>query len=110
VSKKAKLLVCSISDHFVVLYLILQCSFERSCHDLGRIQGRLLHRTGVPIEDIASTLGQWDTKTALHYLGQDSDDMNKIMKKVAQYRKNLVCLKKGIFNTVPVRECGGTGI
>jgi len=83
---------------------------EMSNHDLRRTGGRLLHRAGVPIEEIARIFGHRDTKTTLHYLGLDRDDMNKAMKKVAEYRNTLVCPKTGIFDTVPVRECGGTGI
>ena len=65
---------------------------------------------GVPIEEIARIFGHRDTKTTLHYLGLDRDDMNKAMRKVADYRNTLVCPKTGIFDTVPVKESGGTGI
>jgi len=83
---------------------------EMSNHDLRRTGGRLLHRAGVPIEEIARIFGHRDTKTTLHYLGLDRDDMNKAMRKVADYRNTLVCPKTGIFDTVPVKESGGTGI
>lgn len=83
---------------------------EMSNHDLRRTGGRLMHRAGVPIEDIARVFGHKDTKTTLHYLGLDKDDMNKAMRKVAEYRQALVCPKPGIFEGEPVKECGGTGI
>lgn len=60
-----------------------------SNHDLRRTGGRLLHRAGVPIEEIAKIFGHRDTKTTLHYLGLDKEDMGKAMQKLAQYRKSL---------------------
>jgi hypothetical protein len=49
-----------------------------------------MHRAGIPIEDIANIFGHRDTKTTLHYLGLDQDDMSLAMKKYAQYRKTCI--------------------
>jgi integrase/recombinase XerD len=64
--------------------------FHFSNHDLRRTCGRQMHRAGVPIEDIANIFGHRDTKTTLHYLGLDQDDMSLAMKKYAQYRKTCI--------------------
>lgn len=54
--------------------------------------------------------GHRDTKTTLHYLGLDRDDMNRAMRKVAEYRQSLVCPKTGIFDPEPDGSGGPIGI
>jgi integrase len=70
---------------------------EVSNHDLRRTCGRMMFRAGVPIEHIARLFGHSDTKTTLHYLGLDYDDLGGAMRLYAQYQKNLICPEKGIF-------------
>jgi integrase len=82
---------------------------EISNHDLRRTGGRMMHRAGVPIEEIARVLRHSDTKVTMHYLGLDRDDMNKAMEQYHQYQKNVICPKTGIFD-VSQRNGGRIGI
>jgi len=78
---------------------------EVSNHDLRRTCGRMMFRAGVPIEHIARLFGHSDTKTTLHYLGLDYDDLGDAMRLYAQYQKNLICPEKGTFE--PSQYFGG---
>jgi len=57
-----------------------------------------MFRAGVPIETIARILGHEDTKTTLHYLGLDYEDMSSAMEQYAQYQKLVKCPEKGTFS------------
>ncbi|MDD1746985.1 MAG: site-specific integrase [Methanomassiliicoccales archaeon] len=58
-----------------------------SNHDLRRTCGRMMYRAGVRIEQIARIFGHADTRTTIHYLGLDYDDMSDAMSLYAQYQK-----------------------
>jgi len=70
---------------------------KASNHDLRRTCGRMMFRAGVPIETIARIFGHSDTKTTLHYLGLEYEDMSSAMRQYAQYQKNALCPKTGTF-------------
>ncbi|MEM3059256.1 MAG: site-specific integrase, partial [Methanomassiliicoccales archaeon] len=63
--------------------------FPLSNHDLRRTCGRQMYFSGVPIEKIAMMLGHSDTKTTLHYLGINTDDLAEAQKTYARYRSAL---------------------
>ncbi|MFP4546321.1 MAG: site-specific integrase, partial [Methanomassiliicoccales archaeon] len=78
---------------------------EVSNHDLRRTCGRMMFRAGVPIETIARIFGHEDTKTTLHYLGLEYEDMTSAMEQYAEYQKSVMCPKTGTF--APSQKIGG---
>ena len=63
---------------------------EISNHDLRGTCGRMMYRAGVRIEQIARIFGHADTRTTIHYLGLDYDDMSDAMTLYAQYQETPV--------------------
>ena len=63
-----------------------EVGFEFSNHDLRRTCGRMLHRAGVKIEEIARIFGHSDTRMTVRYLGLDTDDMGAALDKLAEYQ------------------------
>jgi integrase len=61
-----------------------------SNHDLRRTCGRMMYRAGVRIEEIMRIFGHADTRTTIHYLGLDLDDMSGAMRLYAQYQNQAV--------------------
>lgn len=61
-----------------------------SNHDLRRTCGRMMHRSGARIEQIATILGHSDTKTTFRYLGLDEVDQAETMRRYAEYQKAVV--------------------
>jgi len=68
--------------------------FHFSNHDLRRTCGRMMHRAGVGIEQIARIFGHVDTGTTMHYLGLNLDDQDEAMMKLAQFQNSLLFLKR----------------
>lgn len=74
-------------------------------HTLRRTCGRMMHRAGVPIENIGSILGHSDTKTTVLYLGLDLEDQRASMLKYARYQKVANIPESGIIGVS--QENGG---
>jgi integrase/recombinase XerD len=81
--------------------------FHFSNHDLRRTCGRMMYRAGVPIEVIARKFGHSDTRTTMHYLGLDFEDLSAAEDLYAKYQASLICPKKGTFEVS--QEIGGQG-
>lgn len=81
--------------------------FHFSNHDLRRTCGRMMYRSGVPIEVIAKIFGHSDTRTTMHYLGLDYEDMSGAMSTYAQYQKSFDVPKIGTFDES--QEMSGQG-
>lgn len=62
--------------------------FPLSNHNLRRMCGRMMYRSGVKLEQIAKIFGHADTRTTIGYLGLDFEDISDAMSKFAQYMKN----------------------
>jgi integrase len=58
-------------------------------HTLRRTCGRLLHLSGVEIEEIASILGHTETRTTLRYLGIRLDDQKKALAKRDEFLRKI---------------------
>ena len=71
--------------------------FHFSNHDLRRTCGRMMFRAGLKLEEIARIFGHSDTRTTLHYLGLDHEDMSNAMQKYARYQESLIVPKIGTF-------------
>jgi len=69
--------------------------FHISKHDLRRTCGRMMYRSGASIEIIARIFGHSDTRTTMHYLGLDYEDMSGAMNAYAQYQKGVNVPKIG---------------
>jgi integrase len=79
--------------------------FPFTNHDLRRTCGRMMHRSGAKLEQIAKIFGHADTRTTINYLGLDFEDMSDAMIKYAQYQKTLIEPKTVHFETS--QEIGG---
>jgi integrase/recombinase XerD len=71
--------------------------FHFSNHDLRRTCGHMMYRAGVPTEEIARLYGHSDTRTTIHYLGLDLEDLSGAMMKYADYQASLIVPKNGTF-------------
>ncbi len=69
------------------LFLVYNISFKN--HDLRSTCGRMMYRSGVHLEQTAMIFGYTNTKTTIHYIGLDFEDMDKAMFKSASIKKNL---------------------
>ena len=78
--------------------LSARIGIEMSNHDLRRTCGRMMYRAGVRIEQIARIFGHADTRTTMHYLGLDRDDMSEAFALYAQYQSRPIFPKVGIFD------------
>ena len=47
---------------------------------------------------MAKILGHSDTRTTLHYLGLDYEDMSSAFSRYAEYQKMVKCPEKGTFS------------
>lgn len=68
-----------------------------SNHDLRRTCGRMVYRAGARIEQIMRIFGHADTRTTIHYLGLDFDDMSQAMDLYAQYQNQAIFPQTEIF-------------
>jgi len=66
-----------------------RAGIQFSNHTLRRTCGRMMHRSGSPIEEIAKILGHSDPKTTTLYLGLDIQDMGRTMTRFAEYQKTV---------------------
>jgi len=81
---------------------------EFSNHTLRRTCGRMMHRSGSPIEEIAKILGHSDPKTTTLYLGLDIQDMSETMARLATYQKTVKIPGTGILGVSQQKDgpCG----
>lgn len=81
---------------------------EFSNHTLRRTCGRMMHRSGSPIEEIAKILGHSDPKTTMLYLGLDIQDMSETMARLATYQKAVKIPGSGILGDSQQKDgpCG----
>ncbi len=63
---------------------------EFSNHDLRRTCGRMMYRAGGRIEKIARIFGHAYTRTTIHYIGLDYDDMSEVMELYARYQSQVI--------------------
>ena len=63
---------------------------EFSNHDLRRMCGRMMYRAGGRTEKIARIFGRADTRTTIHYIGLDYDDMSEVMELYARYQSQVI--------------------
>lgn len=68
-----------------------------SNHTLRRTCGRMMHRSGSTVEEIARILGHSDLKTTMLYLGLDIQDMSQTMNRLAAYQKAVKIPENGIL-------------
>ena len=78
---------------------------EFTNHDLRRTCGRMMYRAGARIEQIARIFGHADTRTTMHYLGLDRDDMSEAFTLYAQYQNQPIFPKVEISERS--QEIGG---
>lgn len=71
----------------ILVKLGVRVGFHFSNHDLRRTGGRLMSKSGIPIERISKVLGHRDIKTTIEYLGLNIDDMSESFEQYAQYMK-----------------------
>ena len=81
--------------------------FHFSNHDLRRTCGRMMFRAGVPIEIIARKFGHSDTRTTMHYLGLDFEDLSAAEDLYAKYQASLICPDQGTFGVSQLKNGQG---
>ncbi|MFH1578926.1 MAG: site-specific integrase [Thermoplasmatota archaeon] len=81
---------------------------EFSNHTLRRTCGRMMHRSGSGIVEIAGILGHSDPKTTMLYLGLDIQDMSQTMNRLAAYQKTVKIPGNGILGDSQQKDgpCG----
>lgn len=80
-----------------------------SNHDLRRTCGRMMYRAGARIEQIMRIFGHSDTRTTIHYLGLDLEDMSDAMLLYAQYQNQRIFPQTETFEHSQIKS-GPSGI